>query len=190
MNDTFRLTTKAWAPNLLRLLLRYSLAACAAACLSVLIASCIAAFRASVQAGLTLVGSALLAALIVVYLKLRSRDEIASLMSKRRPTAHVVARADYLEGRERIPVALSIASDTLYYENPDLEASFELDRLDEIEYSDESAAGKQFDDAIVLRLRSHGATFEFLLNKHDGAKFKATLPPRSRFENEWAKRGA
>ena len=43
---------------------------------------------------------------------------------------------------EQIPVALSLSADTLYYENPDMEASFELSRLDEIEYADELATGR------------------------------------------------
>jgi len=81
---------------------------------------------------------------------------------------------------EKIPVALSLAADALYYENPDLEASFELNRIDEIEYSEELATGRMHDDnTLVLRLRSHGQAFEFLLDKPDSKKWMELLPARA-----------
>ena len=129
---------------------------------------------------ITLVGLVVLAVLVVIFLKVRQKDLIGAMMTKRQPNSKLVSRADYVEGMEKIPVALSLATDTLYYENPDLEASFELSRIDEIEYSDELATGKTIDDdCVVLRLRSHGAAFEFLLDKPEAQKWKAALPPRT-----------
>lgn len=125
----------------------------------------------------TLVGLVALAVLVVVYLKLRQGDVLTALMDKRRSSAILVTRADYVEGREQIPVALSLTSDTLYYESPDMEASFELSRIDEIEYTDDLATGRDVHGCKVLRLRSHGATFEFLLDKADAAKWIQAFPP-------------
>ena len=108
--------------------------------------------------------------LVAVYLKMRQRDHLDVMIKKRQPTSKLVSRAQYAEGMESIPVALALSGDTFYYENPDLEASFELSRVDEIEYDDELATGKNVDaDKRVLRLRSHGAAFEFILRKEDAA---------------------
>jgi len=131
-------------------------------------------------ATMTIIGVFVLAVLVFVFLKVRQRDLIASFMEKRRSSAKLVSRADYVEGAELIPVAIALTPNTFYYENPDLEASFDLDRIDEIEYSDELATGKNHaDDCRVLRLRSHGTAFEFLIEKTESRKWEAALPPRT-----------
>ena len=130
-------------------------------------------------ATVTLVGLIVLAVMVVIFLKVRQKDLVAAFMEKRRPTSKLVSRADYVEGVEKIPVALSLTNTALYYENPDLEASFDLDRIDEIEYSQDLSTGRSHDTSCeVLRLRSHGATFEFLLETAECNKWKAALPPR------------
>ena len=83
-------------------------------------------------ATVTIVGVIILAVMVVIFLKVRQKDLVAAFMDKRRPTSKLVSRADYVEGAERIPVALSLTETALYYENPDLEASFDLDRIDAI----------------------------------------------------------
>lgn len=131
-------------------------------------------------ATMTVVGIVVLAVLVVVFLKVRQRDLLGAIIEKRKPNAKVVSRAEYVEGAEKIPVALSLTSDALYYENPDLEASFELQRLDEIEYAEDLATGRSLDEGSrVLRLRSHGAAFEFVLDDQDAKKWMAALPARS-----------
>lgn len=128
----------------------------------------------------TVGGVVVLAVLIVVFLKVRRKDLIAALLEKRRGSSRLVTRADYVEGAELIPVAVALTNDSLYYENPDLQASFELARIDEIEYADDLMTGKNHrNDARVLRLRSHGQTFEFLMDKADVTKWEATLAPRT-----------
>ncbi len=128
---------------------------------------------------LSLIGLVVAVVLIVLFLKMRRSDMLGALMQKRQPSSKVVCRADYVEGAENIPVAMSLAGDTMYYENPDLEASFDLDRIDEVEYGDELSTGRNLDaNKRVLRLRSHGATFEFVMDKADADKWMAHLPPR------------
>lgn len=129
----------------------------------------------------SIVGVVVLIALTLAFLKLRRKDQIGAMMEKRKGAAKLVSRADYVEGREEMPVALTLTADTFYYENPDLEASFELSRIDEIEYADDLATGHEIrhPNVRVLRLRSHGAVFEFLLEKNDCAKWMAALPPRT-----------
>jgi hypothetical protein len=131
-------------------------------------------------ATLTVVGVVVLAVLVIVFLKQHQRDVIGAMVEKRRAGSRLVTRADYVEGAELISVALALTNDSVYYENPDLEASFELSRIDEIEYSDELLTGKNHgDDVRVLRLRSHGAAFEFLMDRAEAQKWQTTLPPRT-----------
>jgi hypothetical protein len=121
-----------------------------------------------------------LAVLFIVFLKVRQKDLIGAMLEKRRGSSRLVSRAEYVEGAELIPVAMALTTDQLYYENPDLEASFDLNRLDEIEYADDLVTGKNHRaDVRVLRLRSHGATFEFLLEKPDATRWESALPPRT-----------
>src|SRR3954466_4212067 len=85
----------------------------------------------------------------------------------------------YMEGLERMPVALALTEDTFFYENPDFNAMFGLQMIDEIEYDDELATGRQVEHgSIALRLRSHGTTFEFILAPDVCNKWMEALPPR------------
>ena len=131
-------------------------------------------------ATMTIVGVFVLAVLVFVFLKVRQKDLLGAVMEKRRASSKLVSRADYVEGAETIPVALALTADTFYYENTDMEASFDLNRIDEIEYSDELMTGKNHgDDCRVLRLRSHGTAFEFLIEKAESRKWEAALPART-----------
>jgi hypothetical protein len=129
-------------------------------------------------ATVTVAGVVVLAVLVVVFLRLRRQDLLGAIEQKRKD-GKIIGRADYVEGGEKIPVVLSLVGDTFYYENPDLDASFDLSRIDEIEYGDELTTGKTLDDSHrVLRLRSHGQTFEFVMPKAGAQKWMAVLPPR------------
>jgi hypothetical protein len=134
----------------------------------------------SVLEVVTVVGVIAVAGLVAVYLKLRQQDVIAALIEKRRGSSKLVSRAHYVEGVESLPVVIALTDTTFFYENADLEASFDLDRLDEIEYADDLATGRALRHGCrVLRLRSHGAAFEFLLESGDCPKWQAALPARS-----------
>lgn len=131
-------------------------------------------------ATLTLVGIIVLAVLVVIFFKVRRKDLLGAIAAKRQAGSKIVSRAEYVEGMEKIPVALSLTADALYYENPDLEASFDLNRIDEVEYSDELATGRMHGaDSTVLRLRSHGQAFEFLLQRPEAKKWMELLPARA-----------
>lgn len=124
----------------------------------------------------TVVGLVVLVALIVVFFRLRMKDLIDEYVKKRSASSRVCCRAEYVEGIERIPVALALTGDTIYYENPDLEASVELQNIDEIEYDDETATGQSV-VGKTLRLRAHGHTFEFILDAANARLWQAALPP-------------
>lgn len=130
-------------------------------------------------ATMTVVGIVVAAVLIAIFVKVRQRDLIDAIVEQRRGSSQIITRAEYVEGAEMMPVALSLANGTIYYSNPDFDASLDVDRIDEIEYADELATGKTIRSGCrVLRLRSHGTTFEFLLDRGDCEKWAAALPAR------------
>jgi hypothetical protein len=136
---------------------------------------------------ITVVGLVVLAGLIVLFVRTRAKDLIDEMLNKRRPASKLVSRADYVEGLERMPVALALTDDTFYYENPDFQAVFELRTIDEVEYDDELATGRQVEHGCrALRLRSHGTTFEFIMPNDVCAKWVEALPPH-RMDDERAK---
>jgi hypothetical protein len=127
----------------------------------------------------TAVGFVFLAVLVWFFMKARRQDVISAMLEKRKPNARLVSRAEYVEGLDRMPVALALTDDTFFYENADLEASFELARIDEIDYDDELATGKHIHEGErILRLRSHGAAFEFILPKEELNRWQSALPAR------------
>jgi len=128
----------------------------------------------------SIVGVVVAVVLVVALMRQHRRDLVGTMLEKRRAASRLQSRAWYVEGTEEIDVALSLTAEAFYYENPDLEASFDLDRIDEIEYADDLATGHAVRNGCrVLRLRSHGAAFEFLLEGPDAAKWMAALPPRT-----------
>ncbi len=128
---------------------------------------------------ITVFGIVVLAVLVWFFMRARSQDQLTAVLEKRRGSSKLVSRADYVEGMECIPVALALTEDAFYYENPDMQASFDLNRIDEIEYDNELATGRQIDRGCrVLRMRSHGTTFDFILSEVECARWMAALPPR------------
>ncbi len=131
-------------------------------------------------ATVTVVGIVVLAVLIWLLVQTRSKDMLAAMIEKRRGSSRLVSRAQYVEGMQSILVALSLTSDNLFYENPDLQASFELARIDDVEYDDELATGRSVAaGSRAMRLRSHGTTFEFIMPTPECAKWESALPPHS-----------
>ena len=127
----------------------------------------------------TAVGFVFLAVLVWFLFKTRRQDSISAMIEKRKAGSRLVSRADYVEGLDRMPVALALTDEAFFYENPDLEASFELARIDEVEYDDELATGKHIHEGErILRLRSHGAAFEFILPKEELNRWQSALPAR------------
>ena len=125
---------------------------------------------------ITVVGLVVLVALVVLFFRVRMKDLIEEHVKRRSAGSRVCSRAEFVEGIERIPVALALTDDTIYYENPDLQASLELRRIEEVEYDDETATGHNV-NGKALRLRSHGHTFEFVLNLENARKWETALPP-------------
>jgi hypothetical protein len=104
-------------------------------------------------------------------------DRIAAFSEKRRGTSRIVSRGEFFDGNRHIEVALALTKDTFYYENADMEASLDLQWIQEIEYDTRLATGAAIADGKVLRLRCHSQTFEFLLPEDMVARWQTMLPP-------------
>src|SRR3954452_1116856 len=102
----------------------------------------------------TVVGLVVLAALIWFFMRTRSQDLVAEIVAKRKTSSKLVSHAHYVEGMARIPVAISLDNETFFYENPDMQASFELRMIDEVEFDDELATGRSVEAGHrVMRIR-------------------------------------
>ena len=124
----------------------------------------------------TVGGIILVIALMWLFLRTRNSDQMEVLLNQRKGTSRVCGLAHFVEGMEHIPVALSMDDKNIFYENPDLQAQLEIARIDEVEYDDELTTGKAVSNGRVLRLRSHGQTFEFILDTAHAQKWTAILP--------------
>ena len=60
-----------------------------------------------------------------------------------------------------------------------LEASLDLSRIDEVEYDDELTTGHQVESGSrVMRIRSHGTAFDFVLTSADASRWQQVLPSK------------
>ena len=117
-----------------------------------------------------------IAALVWWYRRSRVNDSFESILLRHRPTAKVSSRAELVDGRNHIPVALTLEQLTIYYENPDLDAMLDIDQIDEVEYGSDLLTGGIASGA-VLRLRAHGRAIEFVLDMATASKWSELLPP-------------
>src|SRR5436305_626391 len=126
---------------------------------------------------MTAAGVVVLAILIWVYFRLRSKDRVEEILTKYKTSARACSRACLLEGMEQIPVALALSAESITYENRDLQASIDLSVIEEVEYDDETATGHTV-AGKVLRLRAHNHLFEFTLDLPSAKQWETALPAR------------
>ena len=118
-----------------------------------------------------------LAGLVWFFLRTRSNDQLDEILNRHKATSKITTKADFVEGMNHIPVALVLKESEIFYENPDLQARLEIARIDEVEYDSELATGNNIESGRVLRLRSHGHAFEFILDASSAEKWSTALPP-------------
>ena len=105
-------------------------------------------------------------------------DRIHALTEKRRATSRMVGRGELVDGDRHQEVALALTPSTLFYENADMEASLDLQWVQEIEYDTELMTGRTIENGKVLRLRCYSKTFEFVLPNDTVPRWHMMLPPR------------
>lgn len=116
-------------------------------------------------------------ALTLWYLRSRQQDQFGLLIAKRRATATIVSPAHLIDGSNHIPVALALEKQQISYENSDLDATLDLDQIDEVEYGSDLVNGGTANKGSVLRLRAHGRAIEFLLDTVSAEQWSLRLPP-------------
>jgi hypothetical protein len=125
----------------------------------------------------TIVGVVLLAGLTWVFFRTKHKDEIQALIAKRQTSSKLTGQAAFVEGREKIAVAIAVDDRSFFYENAEMQASLDLDRIEEIEYASDTATGLEVEGGKVLRLRSHGQTFEFIIDQASSSRWTSVMPP-------------
>lgn len=112
---------------------------------------------------IVVVSIVVIAAIIWIVQSQRSSKKIDEMIKKRKPSAILSHRATFMEGREKLSVALTLTKKTIYYENADFDARLDLEQIDEVEYDSETTTGLSQEGHRILRLRTHGHTFEFIV---------------------------
>jgi len=105
-------------------------------------------------------------------------DRIEKFMSRRRATARMVSRADFVDSGRHVPVALAVTDSTFFYENSDIQSTLDLQWVREIEYGTALTTGAAVVGGKVLRLRCYNQTFEFVLANDVVARWHMMMPPR------------
>ncbi len=118
-----------------------------------------------------------IAAIIWLIQRQRASSSIDKFMQKRKGESILSHRAVFMEGREKLAVALTLTDKTVFYENQDFEARLDITQIDEVEYDDETMTGLSQDGHRILRLRSHSHTFEFILPNAQIKQWEEHLSP-------------
>lgn len=105
-------------------------------------------------------------------------DHIQALTEQRRSTSRMVGRGEFVDANRHHPVALAVTQSTFFYESRELQASVDLQWIDEIEYDNELATGNAIAGGTVLRLRTHSRTFEFVIPSDMVSRWHTALPAR------------
>lgn len=116
------------------------------------------------------------AALVVWLRRSRENGRFAGIVARHRLTAKISSRAELIDGRNHIPVALTLEPGQICYENADMDATLDIDKIDEVEYGSDLLTGGVANGA-VLRLRAHGRAVEFVLDIASAEKWSRLLPP-------------
>jgi hypothetical protein len=118
-------------------------------------------------AWLSIAGAVVVAMLGWNLRKRLAADGIRRFEDDRRASSRMVSSADFIDGSRHIPVSLALNEVALYYENSNVQASLDLDWIQEVEYED---------DGKVLRLRCFSRVFEFILPANMFQRWQAVLP--------------
>lgn len=120
--------------------------------------------------------AASVAGLVWWYRRLRSNDEMTEIMSHDDASTMVSSRAQLINGGHQIPVALTLDAARISYRNGQMDASIDIQQIDEVEYGSDLMTGGIANGA-VLRVRAHGRAIEFVLDNASAERWSQHLPP-------------
>jgi hypothetical protein len=123
-----------------------------------------------------LIPFAIVAVAALVWWMRHQRDDRRFAVAQSRPEAELCSHAHLIDGRNHIPVDLTLERRQIVYGNGNLEGSIQIGQIDEVEYGSDLVTGGIADGA-VLRLRAHGRALEFVLDMTSAERWSALLPP-------------
>ena len=125
------------------------------------------------------IGGVLIVAVLGWNLRKRfATDGIRRFKDGRRASSRLVSSAEFIDGNRHLPVSLALNTVAFYYENSDMQASLDLDWIQEVEYENELVTGQHVGQGKVLRLRCFSQAFEFILPTGAVQQWQSVLPAR------------
>jgi len=125
------------------------------------------------------IGGFVVAALLGWNLRKRfAADGIRRIEDGRRASSRLVSGAELIDGSRHLPVSLALNEQALYYENAGMQASLDLEWIQEVEYGNELVTGQHVGHGKVVRLRCYSQVFEFVLPADLVPQWQAVLPAR------------
>lgn len=103
-------------------------------------------------------------------------DGLDALNERRRPTSRLVGRGQFVDGSRRLDVALAVTDRAFYYESSEVQASLDLEWIEEVEYDTRLATGRAIAGGKVMRLRCHRQSFEFVVPDDVVLAWKTEFP--------------
>ena len=103
-------------------------------------------------------------------------DQLQVINDRRRPTSRIVSRGEFIDGSRRLEVALALTGTAFYYESSTVQASLDLEWIEEVDYDTNLATGRSITGGKVMRLRCHRQVFEFVLPSDASAAWETALP--------------
>jgi hypothetical protein len=126
-----------------------------------------------------LIGAVIVLALLTwTLLRHLASDRMQQFTDRRRGSSRFVSLGEFVDGSRHLPVAMALSGSAFYYENSNMQASLDLQWIQEVEYENELATGHHVGTGRVMRLRCFSQTFEFVLPEDVVAQWQAILPAR------------
>lgn len=129
-------------------------------------------------AWLSIGGVVIVAALAWNLTRRFAADGIGRFKDSRRASSRLVSGAEFIDGSRHLPISLALNDRALYYENADMQASLDLDWIQEVEYENDLVTGQQVGHGKVLRLRCFSQVFEFIIPSDAVQQWQGVLPAR------------
>lgn len=116
-------------------------------------------------------GALTISALAWTFRREHVREGFAKRILRKRMSARISSMAELIDGRNHIPVALTLERSQIFYESGALQGTLEIARIDEVEYDTEHGTGQN-----ILRIRARGQSLEFVLDPAPAKQWAALLP--------------
>lgn len=125
---------------------------------------------------LIVAATAAIGVLLWILSRRLTSDQLQVLNDQRRPASRIVGRGEFIDGSRRLEVALALTSTAFYYESSTVQASLDLEWIEEVDYDTNLATGRSITGGKVMRLRCHRQVFEFVLPENAAAAWETALP--------------